>query len=132
MNQQSGLFVGHFGTGQFGAKRFSYNTEDGNLYLLQLLHENLGARFECIFLQSQKISLWCNGFSKEQGLPINDVATCIWNDEQCWLDTPHLCENFYGNAIFLGDFDSFGNVFGLSEFQLDFIDSFLQMQFTQK
>jgi hypothetical protein len=119
MNQQCGLFVGHF-----DVKRFSFHAGDGNLYLLQLLHENIGANLECIFLQSQKISLWCNGISKEQGLSLNDVATRIWNDEQCWLDTPHLCENFYGNAIFLGDFDCFGGVIGLSEFQLDFIDSF--------
>jgi hypothetical protein len=52
------------------------------------------------------------------------MATRVWNDEQCWLDTPHFCENLFGNVIFLGNIDRLGAVNGLSDYEVDFLESF--------
>jgi len=118
MLQKTGLFIGP----SLSCQKFVFSKDET---LQTILQETLGKDFECLFLSSQKISLWVNGSAEAFGLEENNVATCVWNDEQCWLESRHLCENFFGNAIFLGDFDDFGTINGLSQFQFDFLASFL-------
>jgi len=118
MCQQQGLFVC-----DSIVKRFTYDCADE---VENIFFENLGSATDFVFLQSQKISLWmqCNTVD---GAPakLNSIATRIWADEQCWLGTPHLCENIFGNAIFLGNVDCVGSVYGLSDYELEFLKSFV-------
>jgi hypothetical protein len=118
MWQQTGLFI----SPSSSCQKFAFSKDET---LQNILQDTLGKDFECLFLPSQKISLWVNGSAGACGLEANSVATSVWNDEQCWLESRHLCEIFFGNAIFLGDFDEFGTVDGLSQFQFDFLASFL-------
>ena len=106
MCQQQGLFVC-----DSVAKRFTYNSADE---IENIFFENLGGAVDFVFLQSQKISLWmqCNTI---------DGAPAKFNS----IATPHLCENFFGNAIFLGNVDCVGSVHGLSDYEIDFLESFL-------
>ncbi|NBQ47467.1 MAG: hypothetical protein EBU33_03310 [Sphingobacteriia bacterium] len=118
MSQQQGLFVC-----DSVVKRFTYSSVDE---IETIFFETLGGAVDFVFLQSQKISLWmqCNPVD---GAPakFNSTATRIWTDEQCWLGTPHLCENIFGNAIFLGNVDCVGSVYGLSDYEIDFLESFV-------
>jgi hypothetical protein len=115
--QHCGLFMctGH-------VKRFSYGTANE---LEAILLDNLGGSFYSTILQSQKISLWMTGSRDHiDAKHCNLMATRVWNDEQCWLDTPHFCENLFGNVIFLGNIDRLGAVNGLSDYEVDFLESF--------
>lgn len=87
---------------------------------LKVLQDAVGGWVQAVDF-TQDLTLWCNEEGKLNGLPINPMATFLW--EKYFGFTDVIC----GNVIFTGGTGEEGETLGLNEQTADELRKFLRM-----
>jgi len=87
---------------------------------LKVLQEAVGGWVQAVDF-TPDLTLWCNEEGKLQGLPINPMATFLW--EKYFGFTDVIC----GNVIFTGGTGDEGETLGLNEETAKELRDFLRM-----
>jgi len=87
---------------------------------LERLQEAVGGLIQAVDF-TENLTLWCNEEGKIYGLPINTMATFLW--EKYFGMTDYIC----GNVIFTGGTGDEGETLGLNEETAKELRNFLHM-----
>jgi hypothetical protein len=82
------------------------------------LSDGVGGLIECVAL-SERMDLWCNEEGKNTGLPLNQLATRLFQEAHGRIDY------IAGDAVITGGIDDDGNSLGLTDEQIHEVTSYL-------